>query len=102
VLTNGYLPHRDFTFLHPPGLPLILAPIAALSHVVGEPVAMAIARLLTAVTAVGVVVLATWIVRYRGRIAMTTTGLVLACSPRTVDVHKTVIPAKDVQTAPRG
>ncbi|GAB3980879.1 hypothetical protein GCM10029978_080120 [Actinoallomurus acanthiterrae] len=89
-MASGYLPYRDFTFLHPPGLPLILAPIAALSHIVGEPVAMAIARLLTAVTAVGVVVLATLIMRYRGRIAMMTTGLALACSPRTVDVADTV------------
>ncbi|MEV0400384.1 tetratricopeptide repeat protein [Actinoallomurus sp. NPDC050550] len=89
-LTNGYLPYRDFTFLHPPGLPMILAPIAALSHIVGEPVAMAIARLLTAVTAVGVVVLGTLIVRYRGRIAMMTAGVALACSPRIVDAADTV------------
>jgi Glycosyltransferase family 87 len=89
-LVSGKLPYRDFTFLHPPGLPIILAPIAALSHIVGEQVAMAIARLLTVVTALGIAVLGTWIVRYRGRFAMMTTGLVLACFPLTVDVSNTV------------
>lgn len=89
-LASGKLPYRDFTFLHPPGLPIILAPIAALSHVVGEQVAMAIARLLTVVTALGIAVVGTWIVRYRGRFAMMTTGLALACFPLTVDVSNTV------------
>lgn len=89
-LVSGNFPYRDFTFLHPPGLPIILSPIAALGHIVGERVAMAIARLLTAVTAVGVAVLGTLIVRYRGRVAMMTTGLALACFPITVDVANTV------------
>ncbi|MCO5998099.1 tetratricopeptide repeat protein [Actinoallomurus rhizosphaericola] len=89
-LVGGRLPYRDFTFLHPPGLPLILAPIAALAKVVGEPVAMAIARVLTAVLAVGIAIAGSLIVRYRGRVAMVTTGLALACSPLTFDVTNTV------------
>ncbi|MEV5753285.1 hypothetical protein AB0L00_36160 [Actinoallomurus sp. NPDC052308] len=89
-LAGGELPYRDFTLLHPPGLPLMLAPAAALADMVGEPVAMAIARVLTAVMAVGVAVLGTLLVRYRGRVAMMTTGVALACSPLTFDAANTV------------
>ncbi|GAA4602926.1 hypothetical protein GCM10023195_09360 [Actinoallomurus liliacearum] len=89
-LVGGRLPYRDFTLLHPPGLPLMLAPVAALADMVGEQVAMAIARVLTAVMAVGVAVLGTLLVRYRGRVAMMTTGVALACSPLTFDAANTV------------
>jgi alpha-1,2-mannosyltransferase len=44
-LVNGLLPYRDFLLLHPPGVVLALAPFAALSWLVGEPHAMAVARL---------------------------------------------------------
>ena len=43
-LVNGLLPYRDFLLLHPPGVVLCLAPFAALSWLVGEPDAMAVAR----------------------------------------------------------
>ncbi len=43
-LVNGLLPYRDFLLLHPPGVVLALAPFAALSWWVGEPDAMAVAR----------------------------------------------------------
>lgn len=42
---NGLLPYRDFLLLHPPGVVLVLAPFASLSWLIGEPQAMAIARL---------------------------------------------------------
>lgn len=38
-LLAGYLPYRDFVFLHPPGIVLLGTPFAALAHVVGDPVA---------------------------------------------------------------
>lgn len=44
-LINGILPYRDFLLLHPPGVVLVLAPFAALSWLIGEPGAMAAARL---------------------------------------------------------
>ena len=43
-LVNGQLPYRDFLLLHPPGVVLALAPFAALSWLIGEPWAMAAAR----------------------------------------------------------
>ncbi len=44
-LVNGLLPYRDFLLLHPPGVVLFLAPFALLSWVIGEPDAVAVARL---------------------------------------------------------
>ena len=44
-LVNGILPYRDFLLLHPPGVVLALAPFAALSWLIGEPWAVAAARL---------------------------------------------------------
>ena len=44
-LIHGMIPYRDFLLLHPPGIVLILAPFAALSYVISEPDAMAVARL---------------------------------------------------------
>lgn len=44
-LVNGRLPYRDFLLLHPPGVAIVLAPFAALSWLIGEPDAVAVARL---------------------------------------------------------
>jgi alpha-1,2-mannosyltransferase len=44
-LVHGELPYRDFLWLHPPGIQLALAPFAALSYLVGEPVAFVLGRL---------------------------------------------------------
>lgn len=44
-LWHGLVPYRDFLLLHPPGIVLLLLPFAALAELVGEPAAMAAARL---------------------------------------------------------
>jgi alpha-1,2-mannosyltransferase len=44
-LVHGLLPYRDFLFLHPPGIGLLLAPFASLADLIGEPQAMLVARL---------------------------------------------------------
>jgi hypothetical protein len=43
-LFSGRMPYRDFLLLHPPGILLALQPFAALGAVVGDPIAMASAR----------------------------------------------------------
>jgi hypothetical protein len=45
ALTFGRLPYRDFVLLHPPGLPLVLTPFAALGRLTSDPTGMAVARL---------------------------------------------------------
>ncbi|GAA1435630.1 hypothetical protein GCM10009616_33190 [Microlunatus lacustris] len=44
-LVHGQLPYRDFLLLHPPGIVVLLAPVAALGRLVGDPDAFALARL---------------------------------------------------------
>ena len=39
ALVHGFLPYRDFLLLHPPGLQLLPAPIAALAAVTDDPAA---------------------------------------------------------------
>ena len=46
-LVNGVLPYRDFVLLHPPGVALLMTPIAALGRIIGTRDAMAGARLVT-------------------------------------------------------
>jgi alpha-1,2-mannosyltransferase len=43
-LVHGRLPYRDFLLLHPPGIAVVLAPFGVLAGWVGDPTAMALAR----------------------------------------------------------
>lgn len=43
-LLHGDLPYRDYLFLQPPGIVVVLAPIAALAHLVGDPAALTTMR----------------------------------------------------------
>ena len=45
ALVAGLLPYQDFLLLHPPAILLLLSPFAALAHLVGDPHALAAARL---------------------------------------------------------
>ncbi len=44
-LTRGALPYRDFVLVHPPGIEVLMAPIAFTAHLVGDAGAFGIARL---------------------------------------------------------
>jgi alpha-1,2-mannosyltransferase len=43
-LLSGVVPYRDFTFVQPPGGPLVLTPFAALTRVASEPTVLAALR----------------------------------------------------------
>jgi len=78
---SGVLPYKDFTFVNPPGILLLMSPIALFSRVFGSHDGFILARVITSfVTAVNVSLLA-WLVRYRGRIAMAIAGVGLAVLP---------------------
>jgi Glycosyltransferase family 87 len=82
-LVSGVIPYRDFLFVQPPGILLVMSPLTALSRVVGTRDGFEIARVLSCVvTGVNVGLLA-WLVRHRGRAAMVLAGLGLALSPVT-------------------
>lgn len=44
-LAHGLLPYRDYLLLHPPGITIALLPFTALGRLIGDPTAMALARL---------------------------------------------------------
>jgi hypothetical protein len=83
-LLHGVFPYRDFDFLHPPGIAVLMGPVAALEHLVGARHALAIARCVTVVVAGLNAALAAVVVRHRGPSAMIVAGLALACFPLAV------------------
>ena len=89
-LVHGVIPYRDFVLLHPPGVPLLLAPISALGDVIGTRGAFGLARVLTIVVAALNASLAATAVRHRGIPAMLIAGTALACFPLAVAADQTV------------
>ena len=80
-MVSGDLPYRDFVFVQPPGIVLIMSPIALFSRVFGSHDGFIIARVMSAfVTAFNASLLA-WLVRHHGRIAMLIAGCGLALTP---------------------
>ena len=90
-LLHGALPYRDFAYLPPPGLLLFLSPVVALGHLAGDRGAMEAARLLTGVVAVVNVALVAYLVRYRGVVAVVTSGIAAAALPAAVAADSTLL-----------
>jgi alpha-1,2-mannosyltransferase len=80
-LVHGVLPYRDYVFVHPPGIALLMSPAALVGRFAGTRDALALARVLTVIVTGINAGLAAWVVRSRGRGAMLVAGLALACFP---------------------
>ncbi len=80
-LVSGVLPYRDFTFVQPPGILLLISPVTLLSRVIGTHDGFILARVVGAlITGLNAGLLA-WLVRHRGRTAMLIAGAGLALLP---------------------
>ncbi len=90
-LVNGAAPYRDFTFLHPPGIILLLSPLAALARWTGTRAFTAEARVLTVLVASANAGLLAWLLRHRGTPAMLIAGGTLAVFPLAVAADHTVL-----------
>ena len=90
-LVNGLLPYRDFMLLHPPGVVLALAPFAGLSWLIGEPYAIAVARLFWMLLGALNAVLCALVIRPLGRLAALVAALYYALSLGAVYVEHTVL-----------
>jgi hypothetical protein len=78
---SGVLPYRDFTFVNPPGILLLMSPVGIFARIFGSHDGLILARVLTSmVTALNASLLA-WLVRHRGRFAMLLAGIGLAILP---------------------
>jgi alpha-1,2-mannosyltransferase len=73
-LIDGSLPYRDFAFIQPPGISLLLAPVALLAKVTGTDVGLAVARVITACAGAASVLLCGLLVRRVGLVVV-----ILAC-----------------------
>jgi hypothetical protein len=90
-VVNGTAPYRDFTLLHPPGIVLLLSPLAALARWTGSRAFTGEARVLTALVASANAGLLAWLVRHRGTPAMLIAGGTLAVFPLAVAANHTVL-----------
>jgi alpha-1,2-mannosyltransferase len=63
---HGMMPYRDFPMVHPPGILLLMAPIAALQHQLGSAGVLALCRVVTLIVDVVNVVLVGRVLRHRG------------------------------------
>jgi hypothetical protein len=90
-LVGGILPYRDFIFVQPPGIILLMAPAALVAKVTGTAAGMAIGRVLTMLASAAGVVLVGLLVRHRGALAALIACGVLAVFPAAIAAAHTVL-----------
>jgi alpha-1,2-mannosyltransferase len=89
-LIGGSLPYRDFVLVQPPGISLLLAPVAALSRLTGTDVGLAVARVMTACAGAASVVLCGLLVRWAGLVVVILACGIVAIHPDAVLAAQTV------------
>jgi len=90
-LVNGALPYRDFLIVQPPGITLLMLPVALLTKVTGTAWGMAVGRILTALAGAAAVALAGMLVRHRGALATAIVCGIMAVYPDSIQAAKTVL-----------
>lgn len=80
-LIHGDFPYSSFVFLHPPGISVLMSPVAALSLVAGSSWALVVARIITVLVSIASVALVAVAVRRYGPVASTVAGLLFALFP---------------------
>ena len=88
---SGAMPYRDFVFVQPPGIAVLMSPVALLGRAIGSVDALAMARVVTALVAGLDGGLVAWLVRRRGRVAMAVAGGALAVFPLAVTADHTLM-----------
>src|SRR5262249_4107298 len=90
-MTEGAVPYKDFAFIQPPGILLLMTPVALIAKITTTVKALALARLLTALASAACVPLAGNLVRYRGTVVTLVTCGVLAIYPADVATAHTLM-----------
>jgi alpha-1,2-mannosyltransferase len=90
-LVNGVMPYKDFVLVQPPGLIVLMTPVAALSKLTGSAWGMGIGRLITACAGAASVPLAGLLVRRRGLLAVILTCGIMAVYPDAILAAHTVL-----------
>ena len=90
-MTEGAMPYKDFAFIQPPGILLLMTPVALIAKLTTTVKALALARLLTALASAACIPLAGNLVRYRGTVVTLVTCGVLAIYPADVATAHTLM-----------
>jgi alpha-1,2-mannosyltransferase len=91
LLIHGYLPYRDFIMVQPPGITLLMAPVAAVTKGLGTAWGMGVGRILTAVAGGVGAGLTGLLVRQRGLLAVILASGIVAVYPASVQAAHTVL-----------
>jgi hypothetical protein len=90
-LVHGALPYRDFIMVQPPGITLIMAPVALITKGMGTVTGIAVARVLTALASAAAVPMGGLLTRHRGFVAVVVTCGVLTVFPDSILAARTVL-----------
>ncbi len=90
-LVHGELPYRDFVMVQPPGITLLMFPVALVTKAMGADTGMAAARVITALASAAAVPVAGLLTRHRGLFATLVTCGVLAIFPDSILAARTVL-----------
>ncbi|MGH3158223.1 MAG: hypothetical protein ACRDNF_16835, partial [Streptosporangiaceae bacterium] len=90
-LVHGVVPYKDFILVQPPGVVLLMTPVAAIGKLVGSGWAMGTGRLLTACAGAASVLLSGLLVRRRGLLAVIITCGIMAVYPDAILAAHTVL-----------
>jgi len=90
-LTQGVMPYKDFAFVQPPGILLLMSPVALFARVTSTVAGLALARILTALASAACVPLAGNLVRFRGTLVTALTCFILAIYPADIATAHTLL-----------
>ena len=91
LLIHGDLPYRDFIMVQPPGITLLMAPVALVTKGIGTAWGMGVGRILTALAGAAAVAMGGLLVRHRGLLAVIAACGILAVYPAAVQAAHTVL-----------
>jgi Glycosyltransferase family 87 len=90
-LIHGELPYRDFLFVQPPGITLLMIPSALLSKLTGTAWGMASGRILTTLAGAAATALTGLLVRHRGLLPVVVACGITAVFPDAIRAAHTVL-----------
>src|SRR5579859_1678360 len=91
-LVHGVMPYRDFAFVQPPGVTLLMSPPALISYLTGTAWGLVIGRFLTVLAGAAAVALAGLLVRHRGVLAvLLTCGIMALYAPAAGAAHTVLL-----------
>ena len=90
-LVHGVLPYRDFVFVQPPGITLLMTPVALISELTGTGVGMVLGRLLTVLAGTAGIAMTGLLVRHRGVLAVLLASGIMAIHPESIAAAHTIL-----------